>query len=395
MKEFIINSSNDGKTIIVVEDGNLIEKYEENKEYNRIEGNVYLGRVTDVLPGMQAAFIDIGDDKNAFLHIKDLLPKVSNETGNKEEDLNKYNIKDYVKVGMPIIVEVKKDKTDKKGAKVSTNLNIAGQFAVVIPNSEFVTISQKIENDITANELKNFVKDLSVKNYGIILRTSAINATKEQIKEDIENLIEIHKNIIEKANIIISNKGNMPALLFDKGDLIEKLLLDFGNQDLKNVILNNKTDYEKVKKIIDEKKLDVEVELLEKESILNIHGLETQIEKVSNRKIWLKCGGFITIDMTEALTAIDVNTGKFTGKENIEKTVLKVNLEATQEIAKQIRARDIGGIIVIDYIDMDNKKDEEAVTNLLLQCLKKDRAKTQVIGFTKLHLLEMTRKHIY
>lgn len=395
MKEFIINSSNDGKTIIVVEDGNLIEKYEENKEYNRIEGNVYLGRVTDVLPGMQAAFIDIGDDKNAFLHIKDLLPKVSNETGNKEEDLNKYNIKDYVKVGMPIIVEVKKDKTDKKGAKVSTNLNIAGQFAVVIPNSEFVTISQKIENDITANELKNFVKDLLVKNYGIILRTSAINATKEQIKEDIENLIEIHKNIIEKANIIISNKGNMPALLFDKGDLIEKLLLDFGNQDLKNVILNNKTDYEKVKKIIDEKKLDVEVELLEKESILDIHGLETQIEKVSNRKIWLKCGGFITIDMTEALTAIDVNTGKFTGKENIEKTVLKVNLEATQEIAKQIRARDIGGIIVIDYIDMDNKKDEEAVTNLLLQCLKKDRAKTQVIGFTKLHLLEMTRKHIY
>lgn len=395
MKEFIINSSNDGKTIVVVEDGNLIEKYEENKEYNRIEGNVYLGRVTDVLPGMQAAFIDIGDDKNAFLHIKDLLPKVSNETGNKEEDLNKYNIKDYVKVGMPIIVEVKKDKTDKKGAKVSTNLNIAGQFAVVIPNSEFVTISQKIENDITANELKNFVKDLSVKNYGIILRTSAINATKEQIKEDIENLIEIHKNIIEKANIIISNKGNMPALLFDKGDLIEKLLLDFGNQDLKNVILNNKTDYEKVKKIIDEKKLDVEVELLEKESILDIHGLETQIEKVSNRKIWLKCGGFITIDMTEALTAIDVNTGKFTGKENIEKTVLKVNLEATQEIAKQIRARDIGGIIVIDYIDMDNKKDEEAVTNLLLQCLKNDRAKTQVIGFTKLHLLEMTRKHIY
>lgn len=395
MKEFIINSSNDGKTIVVVEDGNLIEKYEENKEYNRIEGNVYLGRVTDVLPGMQAAFIDIGDDKNAFLHIKDLLSKVSNETGNKEEDLNKYNIKDYVKVGMPIIVEVKKDKTDKKGAKVSTNLNIAGQFAVVIPNSEFVTISQKIENDITANELKNFGKDLSVKNYGIILRTSAINATKEQIKEDIENLIEIHKNIIEKANIIISNKGNMPALLFDKGDLIEKLLLDFGNQDLKNVILNNKTDYEKVKKIIDEKKLDVEVELLEKESILDIHGLETQIEKVSNRKIWLKCGGFITIDMTEALTAIDVNTGKFTGKENIEKTVLKVNLEATQEIAKQIRARDIGGIIVIDYIDMDNKKDEEAVTNLLLQCLKKDRAKTQVIGFTKLHLLEMTRKHIY
>ena len=134
MKEIIVNSSEEKRVIVIVENGNLLEKYEENKELERLEGNIYLGKVTDILPGMQAAFVDIGDCKNAFLHIKDILPKVSNQTGNKNEDLNKYNIKDYVKVGMPLIVEVKKDKTDKKGAKVSTNLNIAGKFVVLIPN---------------------------------------------------------------------------------------------------------------------------------------------------------------------------------------------------------------------------------------------------------------------
>lgn len=393
MKELIISNSNDKKTILVVEDGILIEKYEEEESVKRLEGNIYLGKVTDVLPGMQAAFIDIGDEKNAFLHIKDILPKVSSETGNKEEDLNKYNIKDYIKVGMPIIVEVKKDKTDKKGAKVSANLNLAGKFAVLIPGSEFVTVSQKVENQDKINELKEFVKSLQIKDYGIILRTSIENASKNQIKEDILQVVELHKSLVEKADILIKEKQEIPVLLYDKGELIDKLLLDIGNQDLEKIITNDSDIYNKLEKIVNANNFKADIEL--KDDVLKLYSLEYQIEKISNRKIWLKCGGFITIDKTEALTAIDVNTGKFTGKENIEKTVLKVNLEATEEIAKQIRARDIGGIIVIDYIDMDNKEDEEEVTNLLLKCLKKDRAKTQVIGFTKLHLLEMTRKHIY
>ena len=396
MKELVINYAKEKSTLIVVEDGNLIEKYEEDEYTKRLEGNIYLGKVTNVLPGMQAAFVDIGDDKNAFLHIKDILPKVSNETGNKNEDLNKYNIKDYVKPGMPIVVEVKKDKTEKKGAKVSTNLNLAGQFTAVIPNSQFVTISQKIEENSKAQELKQFVSNLKIKNYGIILRTSAINATEEQIEEDIKNTIKLHKKIMKNFDAITKNEKEIkPILLFNKGSLIEKLLLDLGSQDLVKVISNSKETIKETEKIIKEKNLKIETEFLDKENILDIYNLSSQIEKVLNRKVWLKCGGFITIDKTEALTAIDVNTGKFTGKESIEKTVLKVNLEATEEIAKQLRARDIGGIIVIDYIDMDSKEDEETVKSLLLECLKKDRAKTQVIEFTKLHLMEMTRKHIY
>lgn len=395
MKEIIVNNAKDKKIISVVEDSRLIEKYEECEEIDRIEGNIYLGIITDVLPGMQAAFVDIGDEKNAFLHIKDILPKASNETGNKNEDLSKYNIKDYVKVGMPVIVEVKKDKTDKKGAKVSANLNLAGKFVVLIPNSEFITISQKIENSIEVENLVKNIQEMNIKNYGVILRTSAINATKEQLEEDVKNVIELHKNIQQKAQETINKSNTNPQLLYSKGGIINRLLLDLGNQDLTKIIVNNSSDFQEIKQLIKDSNLNTECELIERENILDIYNLENQIEKISNRKVWLKCGGFITIDKTEALTAIDVNTGKFTGKESIEKTVLKVNLEATTEIAKQLRARDIGGIVVIDYIDMDNKQDEEEVQNLLIENLKKDRAKTQVVGFTKLHLLEMTRKRIY
>lgn len=394
MKEIIVNNAKDKSTIIVTQDGNLIEKYEEFDDLERLEGNIYLGKVADILPGMQAAFVDIGDNKNAFLHIKDILPKVSNQTGNKNEDLNKYNIKDYVKTGMPVIVEVKKDKTDKKGAKVSTNLNIAGKFVVIIPNSDFITISHKIEDKKEIERLNNTVKDSRINGYGIIIRTSAINASEEQIKEDIHDVIKIYENIKNKADEIIKNKGNIPDLLYEKGNIIKRLLLDIGHQELDKVIVNNEQTYEFVKGILKEIHLNVKVELIKRDNILDIYNLEKQIEKISNRKVWLNCGGFITIDQTEALTAIDVNSGKFTGKESIEKTVLKVNAEATIEIAKQIRARDIGGIVIIDYIDMDKKEDEEYIQNLLLEHLKKDRAKTQVVGFTKLHLLEMTRKHI-
>ena len=394
MKEIIVNSSEEKRVIVVVENGNLLEKYEENKELERLEGNIYLGKVTDILPGMQAAFVDIGDCKNAFLHIKDILPKVSNQTGNKNEDLNKYNIKDYVKVGMPLIVEVKKDKTDKKGAKVSTNLNIAGKFVVLIPNSEFVTISQKIEDKNEIRRLNSIVNDLEIKNYGVIIRTSAVNADEKQIKEDIQSLISTYEMVKNKADDLMKTNSFNPALLFEKGNIIKRLLIDIGNQCLDNIIVNNENDYENILEIVKNENIDVDVKCIDKENILDLYDLEKQISKISNRKVWLNCGGFITIDKTEALTAIDVNTGKFTGKESIEKTVLKVNSEATIEIAKQIRARDIGGIIVIDYIDMNSKKDEEIVQDLLVENLKKDRAKTQVVGFTKLHLLEMTRKHI-
>lgn len=395
MKEIIINSTEDKNIIILAENGKLLEKYEEYEDIKRLEGNIYLGKITDILPGMQAAFVDIGDSKNAFLHLKDVLPKVSNTTGNREEDLSKYNIKDYVKVGMPIIVEVKRDKTGKKGAKVSTNLNIAGKFVAIIPNAEFITVSQKIEDKDEINRLSKTVSELNVKNFGIVIRTSAVNATESQLKQEIENLISIYNCIKVNAEKIQRTEEFKPTLLYEKGNIIKRLLLDIGQQGLDNIIVNNKEIFNSVNDLIKQFDLNVNVKLLDKNNLLDLYDLNKQLAKVKNQKVWLDCGGFIIIEHTEALTAIDVNTGKFIGKEDMEKTVLKVNSEATVEIAKQIRARDIGGIIIIDYIDMDSKDDENTIENLLLECLKNDRAKTQVEGFTKLHLLEMTRKHIF
>lgn len=290
-------------------------------------------------------------------------------------------------------MEVKKDKIGKKGAKVSTNLNLAGKYVAIIPDSEFITVSQKINDNKEIERLKNIVSNLHIKKYGIILRTSAIGVDENVLKNDITDVINTHKEIIEKANIISKLENYNPTILFEKGTIIQRLLVDLENQNLKKIKVNDIETYEEIKTLINNSNLNITIELIEGD-ILNTYNLNKQIEKSENRKVWLKCGGFITIDKTEALTAIDVNTGKFTGKENIEQTVLKVNSEATIEIAKQLRLRDIGGIIVIDYIDMDSKEDEEKVKNLLIESLKLDRAKTQVVGFTKLHLLEMTRKHI-
>ena len=396
MSEIIINCNQNNKIIAIVNNGNLIEQYEENQSSHRIEGNIYLGKVVDVLPGMQAAFIDIGDETKAFLHIKDVLPKVSNETGNKNEEYSKYNIKDYIRVGNPIIVQVKKDKTDRKGARVSTHLNIGGRFIALMPDLNFITVSQKIENLDEAKRLKNIVQNIETNNHGIVLRTSAEGKEKELIQQDVKNVINLYNEIKQKTEKLISSNEVIPQIIYENGGIVNKILIDLIDKDIEKIWVNNQIEYENIKKFL--QKMNINDNIIEfkfNTNLLDLYSINNQIEKIKNRKVWLKCGGFIAIDKTEALTAIDVNTGKFTGKISLEETVLKVNQEATIEIAKQLRLRDIGGIVIIDYIDMEQKQNEEKIVELLKNELKYDRAKTQVIGFSKLHLLEMTRKHVF
>ena len=396
MSEIIINCNNNNKTIAIVDNQNLIEHYEENEQSHRIEGNIYLGKVVDVLNGMQAAFIDIGEETKAFLHIKDVLPKVSNETGNKNEEYSKYNIKDYIREGMPIIVQVKKDKTDQKGARVSTHLNIGGRFAALMPNLNFVTVSQKIENDQECKRLKNIISKINIYNHGIILRTSAQGKTEQSIIEDVKNIMNLYNEIEQKSQEMLSIEPIVPQVIYENGGIVNKILIDLIDKDIEKILVNNQKEYDNIRKLL--KNMDISDNILElrlDSNLLELYGINNQIEKSLNRKIWLKCGGFIAIDKTEALTAIDVNTGKYIGKGSLEETVLKVNEEATIEIAKQLRLRDIGGIIIIDYIDMEQKENEEKIVELLKNKLKLDRAKTQVVGFSKLHLLEMTRKHVF
>jgi ribonuclease G len=398
MREILVNvDEQNNKTIVVVENGKLIEKYQENYGEERLEGNIYLGKVENVLLGMQAAFVDIGKEKNTFIHIRDIIPKASNETGNKNEPLNKHNIKNYIKTGMPILVQIKKDATSKKGARVSTHINLSGRYAVLMPNSNFITISKKIEKETEKNRLLKIVKEIVPQNYGIIIRTSAEEKSEEEIKRDINNLIITWQEIVNKYEKVKKQTTFTPQLIYKNQGIIEKLIIDLIDQDLSKVIVNDEKTYENIKKVLEKIALetDVKVELKKEKNILNIYEIQEQLEKANNRKIWLKCGGFITIDKTEALTAIDVNSGKYVGTKDLEKTIFTVNKEATIEITKQIRLRDIGGIIIIDYIDMENKEDKAKILEILEENLKKDRSKTQVIGFTPLDLLEMTRKHMW
>ena len=337
---------------------------------------------------MQSAFIDIGTEKNSFIHVKDILPKVD-ETKN---EINKnVNIKELVKPGQKILVQIKKDSNEQKGARVSTHISLPSKYIVFMPNTDFVTISQKIEEKNEQDRLIKLVKENISKGNGAVIRTSAKGKEKEII-EDLKRTEEKWNKIKEKYE----KSKNKSKLIYKSESIIQKMLIDLSeNKKLEKIITNSAKEYENLKEYLKENPEVSNIKLeLSQDNIFEKYDLVKQIEKLEKRKIWLKCGGFITIDKTEALTAIDVNTGKYIGSKNLDDTIYNVNKEATIEIAKQLRLRDIGGIIIIDYIDMTNKNNKSKIEELLKEELKKDRSKTQVEGFTKLDLLEMTRKHI-
>ncbi len=392
MLELIIKKEEKQKQIALVENGNLVEYYEEDNELERKEGNIYIGIVKDIVKGIQAAFVDIGTGKNSFIHFKDILPKIDEVKQDRNLIENQMHIEKLLKPEQKILVQVKKDSNEKKGARISTHINLPSKYIVLMPNTDIITISQKIEDKKEEERLISLVKENLTPGNGAIIRTSAKNKTQELI-EDIK-YIENKWNKILKTSI--DPEKNEPKLLYKSEDIIEKMLIDLSNKDLKTIITNDKKEEQRLEILKKENKEYKNLQILydKEKDLFDKNNINEQISKMQNRKIWLKCGGFITIDKTEALTAVDVNTGKYTGKNDVEQTVFLVNKEATIEVAKQIRLRDIGGIIIIDYIDMKDEEDKEKIENLLKEELKKDRTKTQVEGFTKLDLMEMTRKHI-
>ena len=394
MLELIINTKKDEKEIELIKDDELVEYYKENSDEERNEGNIYLGIVKDVLSGMQSAFIDIGTSKKGFIHLKDLLPKIDlKKIGEKK--VEEKQIKEVIKQGQLVLVQVKKDSNNLKGAKVSTHISLPSKYIVFTPNTDIITVSQKIENKEEVKRLIDLAKNNIKGNNGLIIRTSAAGKTQEVI-EDIKKQEAKWENIQQKYNELKENNTTNPYLIYENESLIEKLLMDLLTKQIEQVIVNDKDDYKLIERIIKENSelKNIKLKVKNIEEVEAIHNLNKQKERLENRKIWLKSGGFITIDKTEALTAIDVNTGKYTGDDNLEETVYRVNKEATVEIAKQLRLRDIGGIIIIDYIDMKQDDNKNKIEKLLKDELKNDRTKTQVEGFTKLDLMELTRKHI-
>ena len=389
MKEILINKKDNITTIAIIENGVLVEKYTQSDENARLEESIYIGKIQNILEGMQSAFVDIGEKKNTYIHIKDLMPKVN--IIHTPNGIEKRDIRDIAKVGQKLLVQVKRDKTGSKGAKVSTHISIPSRYIVLMPDTDIITISQKIEDEKEKERLLRIVKSTLKKGYGAIIRTSCENKDEEKLKEDIQKTITKWEKIKKEYS---EKKDKKIGLIYKADSFIKKTILDLIDEGIAKIITNSKSYYEEIKKIIEEEKENNIDLILKEEDILELYCINSQIEKTMQRKIWLKCGGFITIDKTEALTAIDVNSGKYIGKSNLEETLLKVNLEATEEIVNQIILRDIGGIIIIDYIDMPETEDKDRIIRALQKSLKRDRSKTQVIGFTKLNLLEMTRKHM-
>ena len=385
MNEIFIDVGFSESRVAVIDEGELAEIYIDRQSRERIAGNIYKGRIENVLPGMQAAFVDIGFEKNAFLYVKDAIDygAVFHENCTKEE----IPICNLLKAGDELLVQVSKEQIGSKGARVTTHITLPGRYIVLMPNVNYIGISRRIESANERDRLKGIISKLKPKNMGIIIRTEAEGKESDDFIEDIDFLIKLYAEINNDAV-----KSGAPRLIHKDLGLVYKSIRDLFNRETKRVVINEINTYKKIVELFSPELKNKFEYYSGGANILGFYGIEEKIEKALSKKVWLKCGGYIIIDQTEALTSIDVNTGKYTGCSSLKDTVLLTNIEAAGEIARQLRLRDIGGIIIIDFIDMVSYEHRNMVLAALKSGLKKDRTKSSVLGITELGLVEMTRK---
>ena len=385
MSELIVNKKDNHVELCVLEDNSICELYTYEKDNENIVGNIYVGTIKNVVDGMQAAFIDIGLKKNAFISLKDAIPKVDVV---KDEQKLDFKISSVLSENEKILVQVKKMPTAEKGARVSTHVTIPGDYIVLMPNTSIVTISQKICSSKEKERLLNTVSEILPNGYGAIIRTDAENISSEKIDEDINKLVKKWSSIKSDYEHAESN-----LMLYDEHELIPKIGRELVTQKLDKIYTNNPEIYEKIQAYISKKEFmkKIAVEISDGD-IIEKYGLKNQIIEAKNKKIWLKCGGYIVIDKTEALTAVDVNSGKYVGNSNLEETALIVDKEAAYEIMKQVRLKDISGIVVVDFIDLQSKEDQTEIVKIMENEALKDRSKIDIKGYTRLNLVEFTRK---
>jgi ribonuclease G len=360
----------------------------------RVVGNIYKGLVQNVLPGMDAAFVNIGLERNAFLYVGDILP----EGGDADEptptpkrsELRKRNIGELLKVGQEILVQVIKAPRGTKGARVTTRITLPGRYVVLMPEGSGLGVSRKIEDRAERERLRQIGQKLHPPGFGLILRTESEGKTEKEIGQDVEYLTQLWQQIRENINA-----AHAPALVHRDASLLYRVLRDVFSSEVDRLWIDDPEEYEKVHEVLKviAPALRTRVMLYDKPTpMFEQFNIEKEMERLMRRKVWLKSGGYITIDETEAFTAIDVNTGKFTGKTSLAETILKTNLEAVEEVCRQLRLRDIGGIIVVDFIDMGRKSDHRQVMQALQRTLKRDRARFRIGRISSLGLVELTRK---
>jgi ribonuclease G len=395
--------------VALVENGILAEFYVERTQDRSPVGNIYLGKVTRVLPGMQAAFVDIGLERAAFLHVEDVIPthdveKIASIDGADEERdddehpskmrklTRKTPIRDVLKEGQSIVVQVSKEPIGTKGARVTGHVSIPGRYAVYLPTVDQIGVSKRIGNDKERRRLKEVIESAKPPQGGLIVRTVAAGLTKKKLKADISYLVNVWTDTMKKRE----HTKEGPALLYRELDIVLRACRDLFIDEVDKVIVDNAEQYQRIVSFI-HSFMPERVHCIEQyrgtDPMFDEYGIEDEISRALARKVPLPSGGYLILDQAEALTAIDVNTGRFTGKgKDVEETIFQTNLEAVREIAYQLRFRNIGGLIVVDFIDMERASHREKVFREFLEVLKHDKAKTTAVRISELGLVEMTRK---
>ncbi|MDY0087392.1 MAG: Rne/Rng family ribonuclease [Coriobacteriia bacterium] len=384
-REMLISHETSETRVALLEDGGLVELYVERPKRS-VAGNVYLGKVKDVLPGMQAAFVDIGLDKNAFLYIDEIVAARRAHPGQRGD------ISSFVSPGDQVLVQVQRDPMGTKGARVTTDITLPGRFTVLMPFSDTVGVSRKLPDE-ERERLHLLIESALPEGIGGIVRTVAQGASDKDIAADLEFLLRLWKRVSHQAEEALA-----PEIVYAEMDLSLRLVRDVFSDGFKRLVIDDKATYAKVVSFLKKTSPQLVKRVVYHRdrvtSLFNAYRLGPTIDSALQRVVELPSGGYIAIDRTEALTAIDVNSGRYVGRKNLEDTILRINLEAAEEVARQLRLRDIGGIIVIDFIDMAEAASRSAVMKRFSAALERDRTKTRVLEMSRLGLVEMTRKNV-
>jgi ribonuclease G len=402
-QEIYISSTPQESRIALMEDGLLAEFLIERREEMGVAGNIYKGRVARVLPGMQAAFVEIGMEKAGFLHASDFSSEPEEaqilgagdevefaEPPSRPQSSRRLPLEKQVARGEEVLVQVAKDPLGTKGARVTSHVSLPGRYMVFMPGTKHIGISRRIESEEERKRLKEVAQSFSTENGGFILRTACEGRSKRELQRDLAFLIRLWKGIQKKAQ-----SASAPALIHQDLDLITRAIRDFFSNDTERVVIDSPKDYRRVLDFVRQFMPRLRSKIIHytgKEPLFEQQGIEEKVVKALERRVWLRSGGYIIIERTEALTAVDVNTGRFVGKRNQEDTIFKTNIEAAQEVVRQLRLRNVGGIIIIDFIDMEKESNRKKVYDALKEALKKDKARTNILKISELGLVEMTRQ---
>lgn len=393
IKDVLVDVGSKEIRLAILEDGEVSEIQIEKNEGQSLVGNIYRGKVVRVLSGMQSAFIDIGIDKNAYLYVKDVLPAKCDENGDLLTPTDHLpDISELLKPGREITVQVIKDALGEKGPRVTTLISIAGRYTVLLPQDNTIGISKRIENQEECQRLKSIAEAFKPDKAGLIVRTAAENINEGLLADDINALSSLWESIREREI-----KGRVPRLIYSEPGIIGHAIREHLSTSVNRFLVNHRETYEKIISLLNIEAPDLKscVEYYDKEyDMFEYYHVQSALKEALSRKVWLKSGAYLVFDYTEALTVIDVNSGKFVGKTDLEQTAYEINIEAANAVARQIRLRNLSGIIIVDFIDMHKKEHREQLIQHLRDAVKADKIQTVVVGMTSLGLVEMTRKKV-